>query len=180
MTQTCCSSALYSLYNPVLFYSSSEEHYCIVKDIMQISSHPESLTWVRLCDEGLTDVWCAGAWLHTVKVDTPSERVSTSARHVSAQEFRRCRETFPSTSETFSCPRNAPFNFNLLGFIICIHAGVVSTGCVNTCTNQNVRWLSEMSDVPSGENVQKSFSSLVSILFFFVFFVFVCKLFENK
>lgn len=42
----------------------------------------------------------------------------------------------------------------VLGFIFYFRVGIVSTECVKSCTNQNVRWLFEMSDVPSGENVQ--------------------------
>lgn len=53
--------------------------------------------------------WCSVCRSMTVhiKVDTPSERVSTSARHVSAQEFRQCRQTFfffSSTNKTFLLP----------------------------------------------------------------------------
>lgn len=77
----------FSLYSSVLLYKSPEEHYCNVKHVCV----GFFLAWVRLCDEGLDD-------LH-LKADTPSERVSTSVRHVSAQEFRQCRETFPSPNK---------------------------------------------------------------------------------
>lgn len=36
-----------------------------------------------------------------IKLNTPSEHVSTSARHVSAQESRQCREMSSSTSKTY-------------------------------------------------------------------------------
>lgn len=109
-----CLCNLYTLtvcsFQPVSLYVSSEEHYHIVT---QMSFHPES--WPEWdCVWWGTD-WCLVCWSMTVhiKVDTPSERVSTSARHVSAQEFRQCRETFSPTSKTFLCPYSAPYNFNL-------------------------------------------------------------------
>lgn len=61
-------------------------------------------------DEGLTDVVVCWSMTVHIEVDTPSERVSTSARHVTAQEFRQCRETFSTTNMSFLCPDNAPFN----------------------------------------------------------------------
>lgn len=65
--------AHFSLYNPVLSCRSSEEHYYIVKYTNIDLFSPWELTWeglsvcVCVCDEGLTDVWCAGAWLYTLR-----------------------------------------------------------------------------------------------------------------
>lgn len=112
--------AHFSLYNPVLSCRSSEEHYYIVKYTNIDLFSPWELTWeglsvcVCVCVWRGID-WCLVCWSMTIhiKVDTPSEHVSTSVRHVSAQEFRQCRETFYSTNKTFLCPNNAPFNLNL-------------------------------------------------------------------
>lgn len=100
--------------------------------------------------------WCSVCWSMTVhiKVDTPLEHVSTSARHVSAQEFRQCRETFSSTNRKFLCPYNAMFNFNLLGFIFCfVESSSRLDVSILAPTKLSIDCF-ETSDVPSGENVQ--------------------------
>lgn len=53
-----------------------------------------------------------------IKVDTPTEHVSTSAHHVSAQEFRQFREEFSSSNKTSLSPYNASFHLNLVGFSV--------------------------------------------------------------
>lgn len=63
-------------------FSLCRAFYCKVRECGSVSTPSESVN----------DIWCAGAWLYTLKVNTPSEHVSTSARHVSAQESRQCRE----------------------------------------------------------------------------------------
>lgn len=57
----------FCLCNPILLCRPSEEHYCIVKCMNIDLLPPWELTWMRLYDKGLTDVWCAGAWLYTLR-----------------------------------------------------------------------------------------------------------------
>lgn len=111
--------------------------------------------------DAVTRDWLV-CWSMTVhiKADTPCERVSTSVRHVSAQECGQCRGTFTS-HKTFLCPYNAPFNCNILASVqLCSRLGV----WIVAPTKLSVMFLRCL--------MYKSCSSFL--------LVFVCKLFEKK
>lgn len=58
------------------------------------------LTWLRLGVTESDGCLVCSSMTARIEVVTPSEHVSTSACHVSAQEFRQCRELLSSSTET--------------------------------------------------------------------------------
>lgn len=153
----------FSLYCPVLLYRSPEEHYFNVKHICVNLF----LAWVRLCDKGLTDVWCVGAWLYTLRWIHP---LSVYPQVYVMWVLRN----LGNVEKLFLPPAGHSCVFIMHRLIVIFW--------VYFLFSRSLDWVCELLHQPKCQLIvwdvwcpmYKSFSS------FLLVFVFVCKLFEKK